>query len=223
MMKVKEWCKKHTNEIIVGLICSIIPIVFFKLCNLLIEVGPTAGDSLLRFISNYFYISLSKATEYSIFSMFFSAVFGFGIVYIVSFVAKGFSTSKSIINDANEIVTLIHSKGEKLSISENKPKITDGEIENEAKNLIKQGKKLNRLIITFIILFAIYFTEVFAFTIIPNAIWRDYQRDLIKIAPYVDDEKLETIQSNWVCMQTKEDYDNIYECINKVKKDYQLP
>ena len=223
MKKLKEWCKKHASEIVVGIICTIIPTAFVKLWNLLVEVGPTAGNSLVRFVSNYFYISLSKATEYSVFSMFFSAVFGFGVVYIVSLAAKGFSASKSIINDASEIITKLHNKDEELPSGENKPKITDEEIENEAKKIVKQGKKMKRLTIICIMVFAIYFTDIFAFTMLPNAMWREYQRDIIKIAPYVENKELEIIKSNWTCMQTKEDYDNIYEYINKVKKENQLP
>ena len=50
-----------------------------------------------------------------------------------------------------------------------------------------------------------------------------YQRDLLKIAPYIEQQELDRIKSDWVCMQTKEDYEEIYKQIDEIKNEHSLP
>lgn len=223
MVKIKEWCKKHSSEIVVGVICTIITTVFFNMCTIVREVAPTAGNSVVRFFSNYYYITLSKTTEFSIFSALFSFVFGIGIGVIIIVVNKGFSVAKRAINGANRIITSLNNETEETVKSENKPKITREDIENEAKDILKQGKKMKRMTILFIVLCVIGIVDLFVFSVMPNIMWRAYQRDIVKIDPYVESRELEMIKSDWACMQTKEDYDNIYEYINEIKEENKLP
>lgn len=221
MSKIKSWIKEHKKEIIVGVICTIITNGLHKLATLIKEIAPTAGNSLLKFISNSFYSTLADTNETTLVYSMFTAFIGFGVSFAVIILFKGFSGAKEAKNLSNEIIALSEGTSES-SDSKNNSNIDD-DFKNDAKKLVALSKKLKMVSISATIVFFVYFASVIGFKLLPNSMWWEYQRDLTKITPYIEQHELNVIKSDWVCMQTKEDYDAIYERINQVKEEHDLP
>ena len=223
MKFLKEWCKRHFSEIVVGVICSIIPMVLIKVFNIIKEVGPTAGNSLVTFLSNYFYFSLSRMSETSILTVVFAAMLAVTLGIVLFVVWLGFSKSKAVIGEANDILTALHSKDEKMSKIPERSPVTADEIEREANDLIKDSKKFRFEILICFIWVIFHILYIIIYVVAPNIIWSEYKRDMIKIAPYVDSHEMLVIESKWVCMKTKDDYVELFDFIDGIKNEHNLP
>ena len=220
-MKLKEWIKKHSGEILVGVVVSIITAVVMKGAEWIKEIVPTAGNSAWKFFLNAFFSAAAKATETSLITFMFSAFVGIAIVYIFNLLSKALGATKEAIATAEDIVKDINTSHGKVDKKGNK--ITTTEIETEAKNIIQDAKKGRKIAVAGIAFFVFYFCYILVFDFLPHKVWNYYQRDLLKIAPYIEQQELDEIKSDWVCMQSKEDYDRIYERINEIKTEYDLP
>ena len=221
MKIIRSWCKKHANEILVGVICTIITTIFFNICDSIKEIGPNAGTSLFRFFSNCFFTTLSKTTETSILPLLFSILIGIAVACVIDIVVKGLTLSRIILEDGKDIIPLSNdNKG--INVSDGKKTINE-EPKTEPKDIIKHGKKIRILTILCATVFVFYLVGIVSFAILPNVIWREYQRDITKISPYIEQQELDIIKSDWVCMQNKDDFNDIYKRIDKVKQKYKLP
>lgn len=67
-----------------------------------------------------------------------------------------------------------------------------------------------------------YFLVVF-FVTMPMNLQNKFEQDLVKIAPYVEEDEITQLKSDWVCMRSKPEYDVIYTTIDKIKEEYSLP
>lgn len=221
MSKFKEWIIKYSKEILISVIVSLITAGIIKGIDWLKEFAPTAGNSLWSSLSRYFFTSVAKTTDTTLITLLFSLLIGATIAYTMGLVFEGFRMSRKSIKESERIIKEVS----ETSVRENKPVREDikKEIVNEAEKTIKDGKKIRKLLIAMVAFFVVYFASMITFDIIPHAMWNDYQRDLIKIAPYIDQHDLDVIKSDWICMQSKEDYDKIYERINQMKEKHNLP
>ena len=52
--------------------------------------------------------------------------------------------------------------------------------------------------------------------------YNKFSRDITKIAPYVEERDIKLLQSDWVRMRSKSDYDEIYEKINEIVETNEL-
>ena len=220
-MKFREWIKKHIKEIIIGVIVSIITTAVLNAADWIKEFAPTAGNSVWVFLSNSFFSSAAKMTETSLISFLFSVAIAFWITYIFSIAFKGFKLTKRTIKESQDIINDIDNNNLIKPIDDKD--ITRDDIKREATDIIKEGKKIRKLLIGACIFCSIYLGFIITFDVIPHVLWTDYQMDLIKIAPYIEQQELDEIKSDWVCMQSKEDYDDIYNRINKIKEEHDLP
>jgi len=220
-MKIKEWIEKHAKEVLIGVIVSVITTGIIKGLEWITEITPTAGNSLWRFFSNSFFSAAARMTQTSLITFLFSALIGVAIVYVYVLLSKALGVTKKAIVNAKDILGDIDNP--KTRVSEERKKITTAAIKNEAENIIKDAKKGRIITIVGIVIFVLYFAYIFLFNLLPHGLWTDYQRDLLKIAPYIEQQDLDIIKSNWVCMQSKEDYDNIYKRIDAIKNEYDLP
>lgn len=220
-MKFKEWIKKYAKEILLGVIVSVSTTVILKGADWVAEIAPTAGNSLWRFFSNSFFSSAAKMTETSLIMFLLSALIGVSIAYVYSYLIKALSITRKAIVDAADILGDIDNL--KPEAQHERKEITTDEVKNKAEDVIKRAKKIRRTTIAVIIFFAFYFGHIFVFNCMPHGVWAAYQRDLLKIAPYIEQQELIQIKSDWACMQSKEDYDKIYEQISKIKNEHALP
>lgn len=220
-MKIKAWINKHAKEILIGVIVSIITAGIMKGFEWIAEIAPTAGNSVWRFFSNTFYTSAAKMTETSLITFLFSALIGIGIVYVYILLSKALDTTKKAITNAEELLDDINNPKPKVH-TESK-EITEDELKIEVEGIIKDAKRGRKTTIIGVIFFVLYFGCILVFDYLPHGLWTDYQRDLLKIAPYIEQQELDQIKSDWVCMQTKEDYEEIYKQIDEIKNEHSLP
>ena len=220
-MKIKAWINKHAKEILISVIVSIITAGIMKGFEWIAEIAPTAGNSVWRFFSNTFYTSAAKMTETSLITFLFSALIGIGIVYVYILLSKALDTTKKAITNAEELLDDINNPKPKVH-TESK-EITEDELKIEVEGIIKDAKRGRKTTIIGVIFFVLYFGRILVFDYLPHGLWTGYQRDLLKIAPYIEQQELDQIKSDWVCMQTKEDYEEIYKQIDEIKNEHSLP
>jgi len=221
MKKIKEIIKKYSKEIVLSTIVSLLTASVIKGIDWIKEITPTAGNSILRFISNSFYTSASEITETTLISFLVTVLLGFAIVCVINLVRIGFSVAKKTSTLSQKIMN--NTSDKTSDTNEEHPKITDEEIKVNTETIVKKSKNIKTMTIILIVVYSFYFSLIIGFDIIPHRVWTEYQKDLIIIAPYIEQQELDVIKSDWVCMRTKEDYEAIYERINQVKEEHNLP
>lgn len=220
-MKFKQWVRKYAKEILLSVIVSVITAGIIKGFEWVAEIAPTAGNSVWRFFSNSFFSSAAKMTETSLITFLFATLIGFGVVYACIFLSKALGSTKKAIANAEGLLDDINNPKPKAH-GEAK-EITKEDLKTEVEDIIKDAKKGKRATIIGIIFCVLYFGRILVFDYLPHGLWTDYQRDLLKIAPYMEQQELDQIKSDWVCMQSKEDYEEIYKQIHEIKKEHNLP
>lgn len=220
-MKIKAWIKKYAREILLSVIVSVITAGIIKGFEWVTEIAPSAGNSVWRFFSNSFYSSAAKMTNTSLITILFAALLGLAMGYVYMFLSKAIGATKKAIVTAEDILDGISNP--KTKAPEKSNVITVEEIKDEAKDIIKDAKKGRRTTIIGIIFFVLYFGRILVFDYAPHGLWTDYQRDLLMIAPYIEQQELDQIKSDWVCMQCREDYEEIYRQIDEIPSIYVKP
>ena len=69
-----------------------------------------------------------------------------------------------------------------------------------------------------LILCVLTFLLFYIYILIPTFQYNTYQMDMTKIKPYVTEDEIDLIQSKWVQIQCKEDYQEISKWIADVKQ-----
>lgn len=220
-MKFKKWVEKYAKEILISVIVSLVTAGVIKGIDWIRKIAPTAGNSIWSFFSNSFITKSARITETSLISLLFVALLGIAVAYVFYIMTNVLRQTKKTIKDADDIIEDINNPITKNSKEKNK--ITTKEVKTEAKNIIRETKRMRRVTLAAIVFFVLYFGNILLFDILPHILWTEYQRDLVKIAPYIEEQELTMIKSDWVCMQNKEDYDEVYNRINKVKDENGLP
>lgn len=224
-MSVKELYKKYKREIWVGVVVSLITSAIIKFGDWLIDIAPTIGTSVFETISNTLY---SVAATYSDNTLLHILLFsGFSILAA--------SSSKTIIDGLKT-----YKKAFDLQMKSKKygpeviEEIADAALANKENakkqqerktvpELIQNGKKIGRSAVWFIVIVLLTYFYMGFFITAPMTISNGFKNDIIKITPYVEEYDIKKLQSDWVCMRSKADYDKIYEVINGVKKEHNLP
>lgn len=226
-----KWCKDHRSEIYSGVLCTLITTALFKGADWIKNVVPSAGNSLVRALSDEFYQTLARQTDTTIITMLFSLAFGVYSVYTFSPMIKAFAETGKSMKVALEAANFDDTLGRMAKDAKNKPvKETRVSQETPEEKLIKEGKRLlrslrkTRIILIACILFCgLYLVWILVYQIFPSSMWSIYQRDIVKITPYTEMYDLQMIQSDWACMQNKADYDDVYARINGIKEKNELP
>ena len=226
MDKLKTLVEKYSKELLVGVIVSVLTTWIIKGFDWLKEIAPTAGNSVFNAFLSFFYSNLASMSDSSLISLLLYFALAFYIVFLLNTVLNGFSTSKEKIQIGKEIKSIVESaeKGELSKEDKMKSKKkTLSNIKDEAEAEIKEGKKVKVYAVAGLIFVIFYLSFIITTYFAPNIIWETYKRDIVKIKPYVEQEQIEQIESDWVCMKTKEDYDAIYKFIDDVKEKNDLP
>ena len=116
--------------------------------------------------------------------------------------------------ELNEITEIASQEREQASNSPKKESIPD---------LIKHGKKIGGSALQMIIALFIMYVFVQFFIFVPMSLSNEFQQDMIKIAPYVEEHEVMQLKSDWACMRSKAEYTEIYDRIDAVKKEHNLP
>lgn len=221
-MNLKMWMKKYYKEISIGIIVSFITTGIVKSVDWFVNIAPAAGNSLWKFLSNTFFICVAQTSETSWLEALYGLFFGIVIGCIGEIIRRTLKISNQSIKDCNELINRI--KQNEYNPVETKPETSCKEtVKEKAVAVVKKAQKYKKYAIALIATIVLFIALWTGFNLLPYGLWTKYQRDLIKITPYIEQHELDIIKSKWVCMQNKEDYDDIYRQINTIKEENDLP
>jgi hypothetical protein len=222
---MKELYNKYKREIWVGVVVSLITTAILKFGDWVIAVVPKVGVTLFDTISNVLYSLAATHTDNLLTSLLLFGSFG---------VLAGTFANPAIEGTKLYIKTLrLEKKAKKYSTEEIKQ--LDEEIaaeqnnhEKEAKSegileTIQEGKRVGKSAIHLVIVAILTYLFLTFFVTKPMNLYNKFEQDMIKIAPYIEAEQVTQLRSDWVCMRSQADYDEIYDVINQVIEDNNLP
>ena len=73
-----------------------------------------------------------------------------------------------------------------------------------------------------VVYFAISLVSITVYGYAPCLFREKFDREITKIVPYADDDQIDMLRSKWVSMETKADYDAIWEKIVDIKQENAL-
>lgn len=226
MSKLQKYFNNHRSEIIVGIIVFIITAIGNNLFHFVFDTITIWGGSFSDAIINSIYISASKQHSDSLLLDILTQVFYVSLVFFAGRVKKSYHSLANLIRLENlnkKLSSLSKEELKAYAISELKRQQNDTQKESQVKNDSTNGTTLT-VVYSFTVLALIACLLCLSITIfVPNRLWHKFERDVSMIAPYVEQEQIIKMRSDWTCIQSKSDYERIYEFILQVKEENSLP
>lgn len=222
---MKELYRKHKRDIWVGVIVSLITTAIIKLGDWFISVVPMVGTSIFETISNMLYSLAATHSDNLLLKILLMG--GFSLLVGMS--------AKSMINGLKLYESTLRLEKTSKKISDERLEEMHEQVvtEREEKNginsmqsfqeLITEGKRLGRNAISLVIITILTYLFIIFFVTTPMSLSNEFEQDVVKIAPYVDEKDITQLKSDWVCMRSKADYDALYKYIDRVKIENDLP
>ncbi len=221
---MKEWFIKHKVKIRDGVIVSLITTAVLKFGDWLLDVVPTVGLSIFETISNILYTLAATHSDGALLRL----------IILSGFSIMVGSSLKNIVDSLKlyRTVVVLERKSSKLS-DDDKKKIyekaldrkkneTTIDVVEKVEKDITIGKKAGKHAFVGIVLLIVMYILI-SFYITPMNLTNKFSQDIVKITPYIEEYDIKKLESDWVCMRSKADYDKIYEVINEVKESNNLP
>ena len=219
---MKEWLNKYKNEIYVGLFCTIIVTFVMKMGEFLANLVPQAGETFFQAFVNFVFRNAAIQSPISFLDFIFSFITLFFFSSLCSYLLGMFRG----ITDAEQLKKLYAFVKNSKASGQYSDEIIEAEkvldkIEKRCQRL--KSSKLKKALIIYI-LSSVFIFFIFYFSCIsyPIKLFHDYQLDIIQISPFIPEQELKLLNSQWVSMHGKADYDAIYEKINQIKKENNL-
>ena len=224
---MKALYNKHKKEIWIGVIVSIITAAILKFGEWLIEVVPIAGLSIFEVFSNVLYSSAATHSD----SLMWKILLLSSVSIMAGMLWNSIKESLQIYKDVlylekeskkfsdEELNTIKEKVLTNLESKKNNNDITQKSIPE----VIAYGKTIGKSAISVILVIALTYFLVIFFITTPISLSNKFEQDITKIAPYVEESEIIQLKSDWLCMRSKSDYDDIYERINIVKEEHELP
>lgn len=212
-----RFLKENRLGVMQSLIASVL---FLLIIEPLIHIVRDMLSKGLAALVDYFYYSCSRADGI----IFLSTIAMYAVVYFVV---------KIILDMCKNIFSESHKKKERTKELKSQPQENAvdqiDQIVKLSMDLEKSIKREKRLDLTLrgmsivcIIIYVLFFLNITIYQCFPVAVKASFDRCITQITPYVENEKIEILQSDWVCMETKEDYDVIVEEINRIQEEHNL-
>lgn len=224
---MKELYKKYKREIWVGVVVSLITTAIVKFGDWLLQTIPKVGTTLFERITNVQYTLAATYTVDVIINIMLFGAFSLLIGSVAKTIfdclvslkyslklekeSKNFSSKK--LDEIAERVTAEMQAEQKQM--QDKPK--------SIPEAIKNGKKYGKYGIIMIILVVFLYVFTSFFVSIPMSLSNSFDKDIVQIAPYIEENEIVQLKSDWVSMRSKADYEEIYNRINAVKEEHELP
>lgn len=209
--------KKNKIKWILG---TILVIFIERLINTLIDGFPKLGKNVWGTIVNFIYNNASTISTnriiISIIIMFCGSFFTFALYPVIS----SFMLKKKLLKINDNIESTVDDSAKKHQQST--PKIINNTKDGSSIKKQELQKNVNSLLYRSILSFFIYillFTIILIFYIVPFVKLDAFNRDIQMIKPYTDSKTIMMLESDWTRMRSKDDYDKIYETINKIKDE----
>lgn len=222
---MKELYQKYKKEIGIGVIVSLITTLILKFGDWMVAIVPSVGASIFETLMNITYSLAATNTDVAIFRMFVFAGLGIFIGIAVPIICDSIKTYKASIVVENRFMNIppercVEEKGEAAL----GPKIISKSIKPlDITELTNNRKRLGRSTFLSIAMLLLICFITIVFLGIPMRLRDNFDQDIVKITPYVEENVITQLKSDWVCMRSKSDYDAICEIISDVEERYSLP
>lgn len=222
---MREIIKKYKREVCVGIVVSLITTVIWKCGDWLIAIAPAAGTSIFGALTNMLYFLAATYTDNFVLRLFIFCVLGVLTGTIIQPVKDGIKIYKSALAlEKRSKVSSTETQNDKAEIDMREVKAREKrEASSRIPQLIKDGKQVGKS--TILLIISVVFTYVFVVfcLLTPMRLHNEFEQDLLKIAPYIEESEITRLKSDWVYMRSKSEYDAIYTTIDEVKADHSLP
>ena len=221
MERIKALLKSSKRDIIIGIVVFVLTSSLSALYHAIKNSAPEVAMSVLGLFRGIIYTSAAKQRSDSLLSLLISIGIGIGLSTFIMMVAKSLQlANKEIKRNKMRVDKLGQPSQEKQETLSSSSIEMKGDPE-ETK--IALARKLKKITVGMIVLVVLAFFIFILICFLPNSLWNTFENDLTMIAPYSDSKTILTLQSDWVQMRTKEDYQAIYNTINEIKKSNSLP
>ncbi len=221
----KSFIQKHRNEILVGIITS----ALWYVVERIVKSAPKAGRTILGTIQNSIYSSASLMSPTYILGIVLEFIICI-LILIALLVSRRNRHLKETIEALNTEAKIIEemkaSNDKKVSESDakeqsedEKQKLIEG-TDKESDSSLQKKKTID----WFPIIWSLFTCVLFTISVfIPLSISQNFSRDITMIKPYADNHTVLVLESEWIRMRSKDDYNRIYDVINQIKTANNLP
>jgi len=221
---MKEFIKKYRREVVVGVVVSLITALILKFGDWIIEVVPTVGSTLFESVSNVMYTLAATHSDNMLLGILLLGGLGAMVGSMAKNIIEGLKLYKSVKEIEKRSKNLSEDEIKKLNEEVvQKPLLEEEQKPESVKDVVSKGKKIGRstIMIVITIIFAYLFISFCITT--PMSLSNEFKQDIVKITPYTEEKQIQQLESDWVCMRSKSDYDDIYEFIDEIKREHSLP
>lgn len=233
--KSKEIIKEYRREIFVGIITSVV----WASILWLIKSAPKVGKTIFGTIQNLIYSCASQMSIISLITLLLGIIFGslFALTIIpllFKFLKHKYDKlDEQLEKECEEYEKRIDELYSKIELYEKDVPKNNIEIEKCLKEIkqinyeflngdssSKNARRRSKLPIIMTLILIVY---VIVTVIIPVYLLDSFNHDIKMITPYADSKTIMMLESDWTRMRSKDDYDKIYDTINRIKDENNLP
>lgn len=220
---MRDYLKKHKNEIIVGVIVFFITTLLGKIGNWFVSTTPKIGSSIVETILNITYTLAATRTINSLIIAFFGGLLGIFLGSIIPVFRKALAVFTSTLKLEQRIKALpneaINELNRQVASDDSEP-CKKGQ--SSVNGILKDHKRTSLQIILACAFLIVICFFIMMFVLVPANLHEKFDRDITIIHPYVEEQQVFQLKSDWVLMRSKADYISIYEYINMVKEKNDL-
>ena len=216
---LKNFYNKYKHEVFVSLLASAVTAAIIKSWEWLISTAPVYGRSIITAIENITYSLAATQTTTTLTRTIISCLLGLFLGWYSSIIYEGVSALKPTKKLEKATRSFPHSNSTvKGNDTDKNAHVTP--IDQQIASLSKKVK--HGIFVLSITAFVIYIL-VHTIVLKPAQLWSDFNNDITAIAPYVEEQEILQLKSDWVCMREKSDYIEIYQTIDAIKNEHSLP
>lgn len=223
MATKEETRKNYKKEILVGVITSLLSSMIAWFAGWILESAPQIGATLPATIENIIYTKAASVTEFTPFLLVLELV-SIAVMTAVLAVVFLIATSKLRIQKDSERMLKKMIADAELEKYREESQTPEGEIIYRRKfrrrisDMDKESRRLSRklwmLLSLNTLLIALLMSAMVHFVQKPIKLKEQFDLEIQIIAPYVEEDVITKLKSDWVLMYSKEQYLEIYDVID---------
>ena len=217
---MRDFIKKYKRDIIVGAVGSIIATIVIWVGNWFISTAPKIGSSILETISNIIYTLAATHTNNYLIIIIIITILSIGLAAVLQYLSDGISVYSKVLRMKKTPKTFSNNTDEKnKQIRSDELNKKTHVLPNTIDEMIRKSKCTVFLTIIVTLLAIILCINVFLFVFKPTTLRDKFDQDITIIYPYVEEQQILQLKSDWALMRSEADYTSIYEYIYTIKKE----
>ncbi len=215
---MKDWFKNHKNEILTGIITTIICSIIFSIWQYIRQGLPIAGNAIFRTLVNLIYMRAAFQNSGSSSLLLLILLLGLLLGMILFFAIRLWRlkvSGKKLESIQTQIEELAKDEMfSKRNVDEKAALIHN--LLNPTKKRVKWRRILRIIGIVFMVLYLLIMCIMMVF---PVMLWNSFEVSTIQIKPYISETEMDILKSKWTLMRCKEDFDEINSYILRKRQD----